>query len=164
MASLPRTTVASRPAGRVEGADGVENKRIVEAFWDALYQRDLERVAAFFAEDGHYEDVPAPDPGATGPANVVRRLAIGLEPIERYEHELHRMVCEGDTVVTEHTETWHWHTGESVSLPFVSIHVLEAGRIRLWRDYWDLQTLMSAAPAWWIERLAKHTPADFGAA
>jgi len=139
----------------------MDNRKLVETFWDTLYRRDFEALGAFFAEDGHYEDVPAPDPGATGPENVIKRLKIGLEPIERYEHELHRMVCEGDTVVTEHTETWHWHSGESVALPFVSIHVIRDGRIQLWRDYWDLQTLMSGAPAWWIERLATYSAADF---
>jgi limonene-1,2-epoxide hydrolase len=139
----------------------MDNKSLVASFWQTLYTRDWEAIAAFFAPDGHYEDVPAPDPGATGPANVVKRLKIGLEPIERYEHELVRMVADGDTVVTEHAETWHWHTGESVRLPFVSIHVIADGKITLWRDYWDLQTLMSGAPAWWIERLAKHSADDF---
>ena len=139
----------------------MDNRKLVQDFWQALYERDFERVAAFFAEDGHYEDVPAPDPGATGPANVVKRLKIGLEPIEGYEHHLHRMVAEGDTVVTEHTEDWTWHTGEKVSLPFVSIHVVRDGKIVLWRDYWDLGTLMSGAPPWWIERLARHSAADF---
>ena len=71
------------------------------------------------------------------------------------------MVADGSTVVTEHTEDWHFHTGEVVSLPFVSIHVIEAGKIKLWRDYWDLNTLMSGAPQWWIEHLAKFSEADF---
>ena len=139
----------------------MDNKARAQAFWEALYRRDWDRVASFFAADGHYEDVPAPDPGATGPENVVKRLRIGFDPIERHEHELIRMVAEGDTVVTEHAETWHWHTGESVRLPFVSIHVFADGRIVLWRDYWDLQTLMGAAPAWWIERLASFSADDF---
>ena len=64
----------------------MDNRRLVETFWDTLYRRDFEALGAFFAEDGHYEDVPAPDPGATGPENVIKRLKIGLEPIERYEH------------------------------------------------------------------------------
>lgn len=139
----------------------MDNKALVESFWRALYERDWERIAAFFAPEGHYEDVPAPDPGATGPENVVKRLKIGLEPIERYEHELVRMIAEGDTVMTEHAETWHWHSGESVRLPFVSVHVLADGKITLWRDYWDLQTLLGAAPAWWLERLATFSAADF---
>jgi limonene-1,2-epoxide hydrolase len=139
----------------------MDNKALLESFWKVLYERDWERVASFFGPDGHYEDVPAPDPGATGPENVVKRLKIGLEPIERYEHESIRVVADGDTVITEHAETWHWHTGESVRLPFVSVHVIADGKIKLWRDYWDMQTLIGAAPAWWIERLAKFSADDF---
>ena len=59
----------------------------------------------------------------------------------------------GDTVVTEHAETWHWPTGEQVTLPFVSVHEMRDGSIVRWWDYWDLQTLMNAAPAWWVEHI-----------
>ena len=142
-------------------SDTETNKRIVRRLWDDLYAHRFDAVGAAFAEDGLYEDVPAPDAGAVGPANVAKRLRIGLEPVERHVHRLHRMVAEGDTVVTEHTEEWHFGTGEVVSLPFVSIHVIRDGKIALWRDYWDFQTLMSAAPRWWIEHLAKHSAADF---
>ncbi len=138
-----------------------ENRALIRAFWRDLYARDLDKVGAYFAEHGLYEDVPAPDRGAVGPRNVTARLRIGLDPIDHYTHHQQRMVAEGDTVVTEHTEDWHFHTGEVVSLPFVSIHVIEAGKIVLWRDYWDLGTLMSGAPSWWIERLATFSQADF---
>jgi limonene-1,2-epoxide hydrolase len=144
-------------------SDPLENKQIVEQFWQTLYVRDWEKLAGFFSTDAHYEDVPTPDPGADGPEHIVARLRIGLEPIERQEHALHRLVAEGDTVITEHTETWHFDADHVVPLPFVSIHTLEAGKITFWRDYWDLGTLMAGAPAWWIERLAKHSAADFGA-
>ncbi|MFQ5512858.1 MAG: nuclear transport factor 2 family protein [Myxococcota bacterium] len=137
------------------------NRELIERFWKDLYDREFDRVGAYFAEDGLYEDVPAPDAGAVGPRAVAKRLRIGLEPIERYEHHLHRVVAEGDTVITEHTEDWYFHTGEKVSLPFVSVHVIRDGKLTLWRDYWDLGTLMSGAPAWWIERLAGYTEADF---
>ena len=72
------------------------------------------------------------------------------------------MVAEGDTVITEHTEEWHFGTGEVVALPFVSVHVVEEGKIKLWRDYWDMATLMNGAPSWWVERVAAHSPEDFG--
>ena len=44
---------------------------------------------------------------ARGPELIVARLRLGLERISGYEHELRLMVAEGDTVVTEHAETWH---------------------------------------------------------
>ena len=138
------------------------NKRVVAALWECLYAKDWDGVAAHIHPDGHYEDVPAPDAGATGPANVVKRLRIGLDPVVRFEHEIHRTVAEGATVIVEHTETWHFETGEKVVNPFVTVHEVKDGRVSLWRDYWDLGTLMAQAPKWWIERLASFSQADFG--
>jgi limonene-1,2-epoxide hydrolase len=138
-----------------------ENRRVVTAMWSALYAKDFDGVGRYIAEDGHYEDVPAPDPGATGPQNVVRRLRVGLEPVERFEHEIHRMVAEGDDVVVEHTEIWHFATGEVVRNRFVTIHEVRNGKIRLWRDYWDMNTMMAQAPRWWIEHIAKHSAEEW---
>ncbi len=130
------------------------NKEKVRDFWKVLYQRDWDGMGRFFAEDSEYTDVPSPDDDvARGPDQIVARLRLGLERISGYEHALRLMVAEDDTVVTEHSETWYWHTGERVTLPFVSVHELRHGSIIRWWDYWDLQTLMNAAPAWWIEHI-----------
>ncbi len=132
------------------------NKEKVQALWSALYERDWDAIGSLFAEDSEYMDVPSPaDDVARGPAQIVARLRLGLERISGYEHALRLMVAEGDVVVTEHSETWRWHTGEEVTLPFVSVHELRDGAIVRWWDYWDLQTLMGAAPAWWIEHIAQ---------
>ena len=138
-----------------------ENKRVVASMWACLYRKDFAGVAAHIAENGFYEDVPAPDRGARGPANVVKRLRVGLDPVVRFEHEIHRVVAEGDSVIVEHTETWHFETGEKIKNPFVTVHVVRDGKIELWRDYWDLGSLMSQAPKWWIERIAKHSDAEW---
>jgi len=133
------------------------------ALWQALYDRDWDRVGEFFAEDGLYQDVPAPDLGAVGPAAVARRLRIGHEPVDRHEHHLYRVIAEGNVVITEHREDWYFSTGEVVKLPFTSIHEYEpGGKIRLWRDYWDLGTLMNNAPAWWLEHIMAANGAEFG--
>jgi ketosteroid isomerase-like protein len=133
-----------------------DNKERVRAFWAALYAREWEQIGTFFAADSEYTDVPSPpDDVARGPALIVARLRLGLERISSYEHHLRLMVAEDDTVVTEHSETWQWHTGEQVTLPFVSVHQLRDGDIVRWWDYWDLQTLMNTAPGWWIEHIAQ---------
>ncbi len=128
----------------------------VEAFWATLYARDWEALGAFFDEESEYTDVPSPpDDVAHGPTLIVARLRLGLERIDSYEHHLRLMVVDSSTVVTEHAETWRWNTGEEVTLPFVSVQELVGGTIRRWWDYWDLSTLMNAAPAWWIEHVAQ---------
>lgn len=132
------------------------NRARITDFWRALYERDWERIATFFTEDSEYTDVASPaEDVAYGPEQIVARLRLGLERLSGYEHGLRLMVADGDTVVTEHTETWHWDTGEEVTLPFVSVQELRDGSILRWWDYWDLQTLMNAAPVWWIEHIAE---------
>jgi len=130
-------------------------KETVVAFWDALYERDWEAISSFFGDDSVYWDVPAgPGGAAKGAGGIEKRLRLGLEGLAGYEHDHLRTVAEGDTVVTEHTETWTWASGETVTLPFVSVQVVRDGVIVLWKDYWDYQTLMSAAPQAWHDRLA----------
>jgi len=138
------------------------NKQVVERLWKTLYTKDWDALAAILHDEVFYEDVATPDPGARGRENVIRRLQIGLDPIERFEHHFHRVVAEDQSVVLEHTEVWHFHTGEVVRNPFVTIHEVADGRIKLWRDYWDLNTLLSSVPKWWIEHLAKFSEKDFG--
>jgi predicted amidohydrolase YtcJ len=69
------------------------NREIVHRMWNCLYQKDWDGVASLIDEHGLYEDVPAPDPGAVGPENVVKRLRLGLDPVQRFEHEIHRVVA-----------------------------------------------------------------------
>ena len=138
-------------------------RKTTENLWQALYERDWERVGAFFAEDGLYQDVPTPDMGAVGPAAIARRLRIGHEPVDRHEHHIERIVAEGNCVITEHREDWYFHTGEVVKLPFTSVHEYnDDGKITLWRDYWDLSTLMNNAPAWWMEQIMAAVGEEFG--
>ncbi|MBM3673340.1 MAG: nuclear transport factor 2 family protein [Actinobacteria bacterium] len=134
-------------------SDPNANKALIEELWAALARRDFAAVAACFSEDGHYTDVPAPEDGARGPAAIEARLRLGLEPLERYVLNGGPMVAEGDMVITEHSEDWYWPTGEHVRLPFVSVHEVHDGRVTRWWDYWDLGTLMNAAPAWWVEQI-----------
>jgi limonene-1,2-epoxide hydrolase len=131
-----------------------EDRTIVETLWTRLYERDFDGVGALFAPDGEYTDVPTPaDDVARGPEQIAARLRLGLEPLSQIGHTVRTIVSDGGVVVTEHTEHWEWPSGERADLPFVSVHELEDGRIVRWWDYWDLATLMSAAPQWWVEHI-----------
>jgi limonene-1,2-epoxide hydrolase len=126
---------------------------LVTNFWDDLYAHRFERLGAYFTDDAVYDDVPLPAALVTGPVAIVRKLRIGFERVPGHVHHLHRMVADGDTVVTEHTEDWCFAPDHVVALPFVSIQVLRDGRIALWRDYSNIDTLLSAAPPWWLEHV-----------
>jgi len=131
--------------------DPTGNIARIERFWEDLFRRDFDAVGAWFTPQGHYRDVPAPEEGAFGPDEVAARLRLGIEPLAKYEHVPGwTIVAQGDTVMTEHVERWTWASGESVELPFVSVHVFEGEQVTRWWDYWDMGTLMNAAPEEWV--------------
>lgn len=135
--------------------DSSGNTELTERFWGDLFRRDFDAVGAWFTPDGNYRDVPAPEEGAFGPAEVAARLRLGIEPLAKYEHVPGwKIVAQGDTTMTEHVERWTWQSGETVELPFVSVLVFNGdGQVTRWWDYWDLGTLMNAAPATWVEHI-----------
>jgi limonene-1,2-epoxide hydrolase len=128
---------------------------VVKRFWAALYSRDWTAIASFFGPDSVYWDVPVgPAAAAKGPVDIVSRLKLGLDGLAGYEQFDGSIVSQAGTVMTEHREVWHWESGETASLPFVSVMRVEGDVITLWKDYWDYTTLMQAAPEAWHQRLA----------
>jgi limonene-1,2-epoxide hydrolase len=100
--------------------------------------------------------VPTPDDDvARGPQEIAARLRLGLEPLEAIIHHPRNMAAEGDLVFTEHAEEWRWPTGEQVTIRFVSVHEIRAGKIVRWWDYPDLGRLLGAAPQWWLDHIMK---------
>ena len=139
----------------------VENKAVVQQFWDALSARDWEGMKALLTDDAHYTDVGVGGEGGTGPDGVLARLRLGIEPLEGYEHvgEVN-MIGEGDLVMTEHTERWTFHTGEVIDHSFASVTELRDGKIFRWHDYSHLPNITDNAPAWWIEHILKESTRD----
>ena len=131
-----------------------ENLAIVQRYWDALAARDWDGMAALLAADAHYTDVGTPGDGGTGPDGVLRRLRLGIEPLSGYEHIGDvNMIAGGDLVMTEHTERWHFHTGEVIDHSFVSVTQLRDGKIVRWHDYSNISNITDNAPHWWIEHI-----------
>lgn len=127
----------------------------VLGLWKALSARDWESVKSFLAEDCIYLDVPVgPAAAAKGPDDIVKRLKIGLVPLASYANFDGLLLTDGPDAMYEHHEEWHWATGESAVLKFVTVHRVENGRVTLWKDYWDMSALASHAPPSWMEDFA----------
>jgi limonene-1,2-epoxide hydrolase len=126
----------------------------VLGLWKALSDRDWDSVRSFLSDDCLYVDMPMPATAARGPENIVTRLKIGLESLTSYVNHDGLLLSNGVDVIYEHSETWGWHSGETVRLAFVSVHRVEDDKITLWKDYSDFNTLLSAAPPSYVEGLA----------
>ena len=138
-----------------------ENRKTVEAMWDALTRMDWEAVKACLHPDVHYEDVPTEDAGARGPENVVKRLEIAFAQLIDHRHVIHHMACEGDVVFLDHTEGWTFKTGEKAEHTFATMHEIKDGLVYRWSDYWDMQKFVGQFPEWFLEEMMKSTAEDF---
>ena len=43
----------------------------------------------------------------------------------------------------------------------MTIQTIADDKITLWRDYWDLNTLMNNVPQWWVEHIMTFSTEDF---
>jgi hypothetical protein len=131
----------------------VENT--IVGLWQALSDRNWELLKTYVSDDCIYLDMPVgPAAAAKGPEDIVKRLKIGLEPLASYENFPGLLVSSGPDAMYEHHEEWHWPTGESAVLKFVTVHRVENGKVTLWKDYWDMGALTNHAPASWLSDFA----------
>jgi limonene-1,2-epoxide hydrolase len=127
----------------------------VLGLWKALSARDWDSLKTFVSDDCIYLDMPVgPTAAARGPGDIVKRLKIGIEPLASYENFTGRLLADGSNVMYEHHEEWHWKTGESAVLQFVSVHCVENDEVTLWKDYWDMGALVNHAPPTWMADFA----------
>ena len=132
----------------------------VLGLWRALSKRDWEAVQTFLSDDCIYLDMPVgPTAAARGPVDIVKRLKIGLEPLADYVNHDGLLVTNSADAMYEHSETWTWDSGEVAVQRFVTVHKVReengAGKVSLWKDYWDMGSMVSQAPSTWLEDLAK---------
>jgi limonene-1,2-epoxide hydrolase len=127
---------------------------VVLGLWQALSRRDWDAVKTFLSEDCLYVDMPVPALSARGPDDIVKRLKVGLESLAGYENHDGLLLSNGSDVMYEHSETWTFATGEQGVLRFVTVHRVVDGKITVWKDYSDFNSLVSFAPPNYFENLA----------
>jgi len=131
---------------------------VVLGLWQALSRRDWDAVKTFLSADCLYVDIPVPALSARGPEDIVTRLKMGLESLAGYENHDGLLLSKGSDVMYEHSETWTFKTGEQGVLRFVTVHKVVpqdgGAKITVWKDYWDMNSLVSFAPPNHFEGLA----------
>ena len=71
----------------------VQNKATVEKMWTALSEFDFDTLKSCLHPEVHYEDVPTEDAGAIGPENVVARLSVAWDHIDKQIQTTHRIAA-----------------------------------------------------------------------
>jgi limonene-1,2-epoxide hydrolase len=108
---------------------------LVTQFCEAWPRMNVDELVSYFTDDGVYHNIPM-EP-AVGRA-AIHQLLTGMgDMISAIRFEVHRQVATDSIVMNERTD--HLTMGErSISLPVVGVFEIENGRIRAWRDYFDM--------------------------
>ena len=117
------------------------NAETVRRFCQAFARRDLDELCSFFTPDAVYHNIPM------APAEGIDAIRSSLElfvPASPYiEFEIKHLAVAGEVVFAERVDRMEF-AGKAVELPVTGVFELEAGRIRAWRDYFDMQMFLGS--------------------
>lgn len=120
------------------------NEQIVRDFIAAWSRLDADAVADFFAEDAIYHNIPMKP--VVGKANIRKVIPGFMRGVTALDFEVRHQVAVGNLVMNERLD----HTtmkDKKFSLPVVGVFELENGKIKAWRDYFDLESFNKAMAA-----------------
>ena len=121
-----------------------DNETIVRDFIAAWTRLNVDELVGFFAPDGVYHNMPM---GPVQGHDNLRRYISGFVSSWSSTHwEVLNLIGRGDWVIAERVDrTLVGH--KPVDLPCCGVFQLEGGKIKVWRDYFDLGTYTKALSA-----------------
>lgn len=123
-----------------------ENERVVREITEALNRRDLDAVMDHIADDVTYVEASG---NRRNKEELRRQFASTLRIFPDSRFRVDHMVSQGNTVAAELTMTGthkgEWAgipaTNKKVEVPGVHIYDFEAGKVKLWKLYYNVRRL-----------------------
>lgn len=115
------------------------NEEILRRFGALWATRDAEAMAACFAEDGVYDNVPAKKP-MEGRQAVLDWLNMCFQHLTRIDVEFINIACNGEWILSERLDT-HVMGDKKMPLPVMNACRIVDGKIVMFRDYYDMVTV-----------------------
>jgi len=118
-----------------------KNEEIIRGFISAWSRLDPEELVQYFSQDGTYHNMPiAP---VSGHQNLKRFIGAFLKNWTSTEWDILNLVSKGDVVIAERLD--RTRVGEkALNLPCCGVFEMENGKIKIWRDYFDMATFSNA--------------------
>lgn len=118
------------------------NAEVVRAFIAAWSRLDIEELVGYFTPDGTYYNMPiAPVSGHDALRPFITGFISGWASTE---WEVLHLVESGNLVIAERVDRTVTPDGKQIELPCCGVFEMEQGKIRVWRDYFDMGTYMKA--------------------
>ncbi len=114
-----------------------DNEKTIREFVAAWSRLDTEELVGYFAEDGIYHNMPA-EPVA-GHDALKQFIGGFIKPWTKTQWDILNITASGDMVFVERLD--RTELGDiKVDLPCCGVFELEEGKIKVWRDYFDMAT------------------------
>ena len=130
-------TISQATAQAATGGSMTENERIVREFVAAWSRLDVDELVDYFAPDGTYYNMPSAP--VTGHENLRNFIGGFIRTWEKTDWEIINLMADGDIVMVERMDRTVVG-GRTVELPCFGLIEMENGKIKMWRDYFDLAT------------------------
>ncbi|MBX3507708.1 MAG: nuclear transport factor 2 family protein [Parvibaculum sp.] len=118
------------------------NEQAIRDFVKAWSRLNVDEIVDYFTEDGVYHNMML-DP-VKGKAALKGFIGAFIANWSDTEWELVNILSKGDIVVAERVDRTK-AGGKPVALPCCGVFEMEGGKIKVWRDYFDLATFSKAA-------------------
>ena len=118
-----------------------DNEKVIRDFVNAWSSLDTDRVVEFFTEDGIYHNMPI-EPVA-GKPQLRGFISAFLKDWSSANWEILNLVSRGDLVIAERVDRMQVN-GRPVALPVCGVFEMQGGKIKAWRDYFDMGAYMRA--------------------
>ncbi len=118
-----------------------QNEDIVRDFIASWSTLDTEALVSYFTPDGIYHNMPAQP--VSGHDNLRKFIGGFIASWSSTEWDILNIVSAGDIVIAERVDKTVAN-GKRVDLPCCGVFEMRAGKIAVWRDYFDMQTFLKA--------------------
>ncbi len=118
-----------------------DNETVIRNFVDAWARLDVDEIVSYFAEDGIYHNIPASP--VQGHENLKTFISGFIQPWTATDWEITNLICADDTVIAERVDRTKMGD-KGADLPCCGVFEMGNGKIKVWRDYFDLGTYMKA--------------------
>lgn len=118
-----------------------DNEKIVREFIAAWSRLDVDEIVSYFAEDGVYHNMPTQP--VKGHAALRQFIAAFLKMWSKTDWDVLNIMSKGDVVIAERLDRTV-AMGRIVDLPCCGVFEMENGKIKFWRDYFDMGTYVKA--------------------
>lgn len=118
-----------------------ENERIVRDFIAAWSTLNVDLIVVYFTDDGVYHNIMLQP--VAGRDNLRKFIQGFVKSWSATDWEIRTLISKGDIVIAERVDRTSLGA-KQVALPCCGVFELKDGKIREWRDYFDMATYTKA--------------------